>query len=119
MKATTWILAGSLMLAMGIGEAAVAAEQRATRRQASKPPQADGTDQGERVSRRTEVFPSEPGLPPSVVVRQDVVYGSPDGHDLHLDVVMRRQLPDALGPWEVRPYVVSVIQHEYGLPFHP
>ena len=103
MRATTWILAASLTLALGTAEAPVAAEQRAKRGQTATPRQAEATDQGERVSRRTEVFPSQPGLPPSVEVRQDVVYGSPNGRDLHLDVIMRRQLPK-----EPRPAIVFI-----------
>jgi acetyl esterase/lipase len=103
MKATIRILAASLILALGAADAAQAAGQREDGEQASKPRQAEGTDQGERVSRRTEVFPSEPGLPTSVVVRQDVVYGSPDGRDLHLDVIVRRRLPE-----EPRPAIVFI-----------
>ena len=50
-------------------------------------------DQGEETSRRTEVFPAAPSVPETVTVVKDVVYGSPGGRDLHLDVVMRKAAP--------------------------
>lgn len=50
------------------------------------------TDEGERVSRRTEVFPSDPSIPATVTVLQNVVYGSPGGRDLKLDVIMRKKV---------------------------
>ena len=45
------------------------------------------------MSRATEIFPGEPGLPETVGVLRDVVYGSPGGRDLHLDVITRKTLP--------------------------
>ena len=50
-------------------------------------------DQGEETSRRTEVFPADPSVPQTVTIVKDVVYGSPGGRDLHLDVVMRKAAP--------------------------
>jgi acetyl esterase/lipase len=50
-------------------------------------------DQGEKTSRRTEVFPAAPSVPETVTILKDVVYGSPDGRDLHLDVVRRKAAP--------------------------
>jgi acetyl esterase/lipase len=56
------------------------------------------TDEGEQVSRRTEVFPNDPTIPSTVTVLQNVVYGSPGGRDLHLDVVMRKAAPKSPRP---------------------
>ncbi len=50
-------------------------------------------DRGEETSRRTEVFPAGPSLPETVTITKDVVYGSPGGRDLHLDVVTRKAPP--------------------------
>ncbi len=57
-----------------------------------------GTDEGEQVSRRTEVFPEDPSIPSTVNILQNVVYGSPDGRDLRLDVITRKTPPKALRP---------------------
>lgn len=67
----------------------------AGRTPAASPP---ATDEGEEISRRTEVFPNDPSIPPTVTVVQDVVYGSPGGRDLHLDVVMQRAAPNSPRP---------------------
>jgi acetyl esterase/lipase len=50
-------------------------------------------DQGEETSRRTEVFPADPSIPQTVTILEDVVYGSPDGRDLRLDIVTRKAPP--------------------------
>jgi acetyl esterase/lipase len=57
-----------------------------------------GADEGEQVSRRTEVFPEDPSIPSTVNILQNVVYGSPDGRDLRLDVITRKTPPKALRP---------------------
>jgi acetyl esterase/lipase len=56
------------------------------------------TDEGERVSRQTEIFPGDPSLPSTVTVLQDVVYGSPKGRDLHLDLILRKAVPSKPRP---------------------
>lgn len=66
-----------------------AAENRATQA---------GADEGEQVSRRTEVFPNDPTIPSTVTVLTDVVYGSPGGRNLRLDVVMRKAAPKTPRP---------------------
>jgi len=60
-------------------------------------------DRGERESRRMEIFPNTPDIPSDIAVLRDVVYGSPGGRDLHLDVIMREKLPN-----DPRPAVVFI-----------
>ena len=55
-------------------------------------------DEGEQVSRRTEVFPNDPSIPSTVSVLQDIVYGSPGGRELRLDVVMQKAVPETPRP---------------------
>jgi pectinesterase len=56
------------------------------------------TDKGEQISRHTEVFPNDPSLSLTVTVLHDVVYASPGGRDLHLDVIMRKTRPKSPRP---------------------
>ena len=83
MRITACVLAGLSVTCFGSGLFA----------QADRAP-----DQGEQESRRTEVFPADPSIPPSVELIENVVYGSPGGRDLHLDVVTRREKPAAPRP---------------------
>ncbi len=87
MRNHTWEIATIVVLSIGTS----AAGQNSTENQA-------GTDEGEKASRRTEVFPDEPSIPSTVKVLQDVVYGSPDGRELRLDVITRKTPPKALRP---------------------
>jgi acetyl esterase/lipase len=57
-----------------------------------------GIDKGEQISRRTEVFPNAPSIPSTVTVTRNVVYSSPDGRKLRLDVITRKATPKTLRP---------------------
>ena len=82
MKTAKCILSGVVACCVATVSVAVAQDGKAP-----------ATDPGELESRRTEVFPAAPGLPSTVTLLPNVVYGSPGGRDLHLDVIMRRELP--------------------------
>ena len=55
-------------------------------------------DPAERESKRTEVWPDNYTPPASVTWVKDVIYGSPGGHDLDLDIIMRREQPKTSRP---------------------
>ena len=50
-------------------------------------------DAAERESKRTEVWPHGFTPPAGVTVVRDVIYGTPGGRKLDLDIVMRKELP--------------------------
>ena len=96
MKNFPWALVVSILL--GPASIAFAADRKQGDKQTRPAADAAGTDEGERVSRRTEIFPAAPDVPAGVVVRQNIVYGSPKGRDLHLDAIMRKELPEKTRP---------------------
>jgi acetyl esterase/lipase len=88
---TAWLLLIGLTASSGAA-ATLGAEPGPPPKPATTP-NASATDVGERVSRETEIFPGEPELSSTVSVLRDVVYGSPGGRDLRLDVILRKKPP--------------------------
>ncbi|MBC8869047.1 MAG: alpha/beta hydrolase [Planctomycetes bacterium] len=90
----------TVLATLTIGGAASAIDQADDQRGAGAAPseKRPAQDRGERESRRTEIFPGSPDIPVGVTVLRDVVYGSPGGRDLHLDAIMRKELPKAPRP---------------------
>ncbi len=93
---TTWLLL--VGLTASAGAAGTLAAERGRPQKPATPAGARATDIGERVSRETEVFPGEPELSATVAVLRDVVYGSPGGRDLRLDVILRKKPPQKPRP---------------------
>jgi len=59
---------------------------------------ASKADPAERESKRTEIWPHNYTPSASVTWVKDVVYGSPGGRDLDLDIIMRKEQPKAPRP---------------------
>ena len=79
-----------------LGASALQAEEQTSRakKKRAKSNRSARVDQGERESRRTERFPEAPSLPASVRIQRNIVYGSPGGRDLHLDIILRREMSE-------------------------
>ena len=92
MKTASCILSGFALCCVGIGASAIERGAQEARTPPSDSLDARAADPAERVSRRADVSPAAPGLPSTGTLLRDGVYGSPGGRDLHLDVLMRKEL---------------------------
>ncbi len=100
MKSMFWLMTISATLVAAVAALEVDPAEDGRRAGGAK---RRAVDRGERESRRTEVFPNAPDIPSGITVLRDVVYGSPGGRDLHLDAIMREDLPN-----EPRPAAVFI-----------